>query len=336
MSREAAPIGAALAPAPSPRPSRWRKLARINVALVVFVVVYLLVVLRQPSYLELGSFFNFLRRAAPLAIVACGELFVLVAGGFDLSVGALVTLSVLGPSMITGGDPAQTWTAIGVAYAIGIAVGFANGAIVGWLKVPSIIATLGMMLVLRGVSLLWSGGSPRGYLPDNFRAFGRLVFHDVPVTGTLPLAVIVLAVVVALAAWLRHGTVFGKRVLAVGDNAIAADLGGIAVRSTRMAAFVLSALGAVTGGIMLGGFAGVSLDVGDGMEMGAISACVIGGAQLLGGRGSIGGAVAGALSLYALFTLLNLLGLPQPVRQTAQGLILISAVAIGARRRRRD
>jgi ribose transport system permease protein len=320
----------------SPRPSRWRRLARVNVAVLVFGAIYALVALRQPSYLEPGGLFNFLRRAAPLAIVACGELFVIVAGGFDLSVGALVTLAVLGPSMLIGGDPAQTWWAIGVIYAVGLVVGAANGAIVGWLKVPSIIATLGMMLVLRGVSLLWSGGSPRGYLPDNFRMFGRLVLHDVPVTGTLPLAVIVLVVVVALAAWLLHGTVFGKRLFAAGDNAVAAELGGVAIRPTRLAAFVLSALGAVTGGILLGGFAGVSLDVGDGMEMGAISACVIGGAQLLGGRGSVTGAVAGSLSLYALFTLLNLVGLPPAVRDTAQGLILISAVAIGARRRRRD
>jgi ribose transport system permease protein len=290
---------------------------------LVFVAIYALVALRQPSYLEPGGLFNFLRRAAPLAIVACGELFVIVAGGFDLSVGALVTLAVLGPSMMIGGDPAQTWWAIGVIYAVGLLVGAANGAIVGWLKVPSIIATLGMMLVLRGVSLLWSGGSPRGYLPDNFRMFGRLVLHDVPVTGTL-------------AAWLLHGTVFGKRLFAAGDNAVAAELAGVAIRPTRLAAFVLSALGAVTGGILLGGFAGVSLDVGDGMEMGAISACVIGGAQLLGGRGSVTGAVAGSLSLYALFTLLNLIGLPPAVRDTAQGLILISAVAIGARRRRRD
>jgi ribose transport system permease protein len=192
-----------------------------------------------------------------------------------------------------------------------------------------------MLLSLNGAALMWSGGAPRGYLPDNFRAFGRHVFRDVPVVGTLPLAVVVLVVVVALAAWLLHGTVFGRRVFAVGDNPRAAELAGIRVRAVRVAVFVVSALGAVTGGIMLGGFAGVSTDVGQGLELQAIAACVIGGAQLLGGRGGVVGAVAGALSLFALFTLLNLLGLPQPLRDTAQGLILISAVATGAFSRRR-
>ncbi len=314
--------------------SRWRGLARTNVAVLLFLLLYAAIAIQQPSYLEPAGLLNFLRRAAPLARLACGQLFVLVAGGFDLSMGALVTLTVLGGSMLIGGDPAQTWWAIGVLFAIGLAAGLVNGAIVGVLRVPSIIATLGMLLMLKGVALVWSGGSPRGYLPDNFRMFGRLVFRDVPLVGTLPLAVIVLAAFVAVVAWLQHGSVFGKRVLAVGDNAVAAQLAGVPVRLTRLAAFAISSIAAVTGGIMLGGFAGVSLDVGEGMEMQAISACVIGGTQLLGGRGSVAGAAAGALSLYALFTLLNLLGMPQPLRETAQGLILISAVAAGTLRRR--
>ncbi len=128
---------------------------------------------------------------------------------------------------------------------------------------------------------------------------------------------------------------FGQRVLAVGDNPRAAELAGVRVAATRIAAFVISALSAVTGGIMLGGFGGVSVGVGSGLALQAIAACVIGGVQLMGGRGSVVGAIAGAFSLYALFTLLNLVGLPQPLKDTAQGLILISAVASGAWRQRR-
>jgi ribose transport system permease protein len=99
-----------------------------------------------------------------------------------------------------------------------------------------------------------------------------------------------------------------------------------------MLVFVVSALSAVTAGVLLGGFAGVSTSVGQGLELQAISACVLGGAQLMGGRGTVVGAVAGALSLFALFTLLNLLGLPQSLRETAQGVILIAAVALSALR----
>jgi ribose transport system permease protein len=308
---------------------------RINVAVVVFIVLYACVGFLQPSYLEPTGFMNFVRRTAPLAILASGQLFVLVAGGFDLSMGALVTLTVIGGSMLADNDPANTWWTIGVLYAIGLGVGALNGAVVSFLRVPSIIATLGMLLCVDGAAMMWSGGSPRGYLPDNFRAFGRLVLHDVPVIGTFPIAVAVLAVAVALAYWLLHVTVFGRRVFAVGDNPRAAELAGVRVAATRIAAFIISALSAVTGGIMLGGFGGVSVGVGSGLALQAIAACVIGGVQLMGGRGSVVGAVAGAFSLFALFTLLNLVGLPQPLKDTAQGIILISAVASGSYRLRR-
>lgn len=318
-----------------PRGSRLELARRVNIAIIVFLLLYAAVAILQPNYIEPAGFMNFLRRAAPLAILACGQLFVIVAGGFDLSMGALVTLTVLGGSMLIADDPANTWWAIALLYGIGLSVGLLNGLIVAYLRVPSIIATLGMLLSVNGAAMMWSGGSPRGYLPDNFRMFGRFVFRDVPLIGAFPLAVAVLIVIVALAAWALHGTVFGRRVFAIGDNPRAAELAGVRVDFTRIAAFVISAFSAVTAGILLGGFGGVSTDVGSGLELQAIAACVIGGAQLLGGRGRMVGAVFGALSLYALFTLLNLLGLPQPLRDAAQGIILISAVAFGAYRRRR-
>lgn len=309
---------------------------RVNIGLIIFVVLYAAVALKQPSYLEPAGFLNFLRRAAPLAILAAGQVFVLVSGGFDLSVGSIVTLTVIGASMITGGDPALTGMAVAALYAMGLCIGLINGIVVAYLRVPSIIATLGMLLSVNGVAMMWSGGSPRGYLPDNFRMFGRFVFRSVPLTGTFPLSVVVLLAVAAIAWWLLQGTVLGRRIFAVGDNPRAAELAGVRLGATRIAVFVVSALAAVTAGILLGGFAGVSTDVGNGLELQAIAACVIGGARLMGGRGSVIGVVAGALSLTALFTLLNLLGLPQALRDTAQGLILIAAAAAGVMRRGRD
>lgn len=308
----------------------------VNIGLVVFIVLYAAIVLRQPFYAEPAAFMNFLRRAAPLAVLAAGQLFVLVSGGFDLSVGSVVTLTVIGASMLTNGDPARTGLAIPALYGMGVAVGLVNGLAVAVLRVPSIIATLGTLLSVNGAAMMWCGGSPRGYLPDNFRMFGRLVFRHAPLIGALPLAVVVLAAVAALAGWGLHGTVFGRRVFTVGDNPRAAALAGVQVGATRVAAFVISAVAAVTAGILLGGFGGVSTDVGVGLELQSIAACVIGGARLMGGRGSVGGAIAGALSLFALFTLLNLLGLPQALRETAQGLILIAAAASGAYQREGD
>ncbi len=318
------------------RPSRRVSIRGLNFALLIFVVLYAMIAVLQPNYLEAGLFMNFLRRAAPLVILACGQLYVILSGGFDLSMGAVVTLVVLAASMLIGGDPAMTWPVIGALYAMGLAVGLANGAIVAFLKVPSIIATLGTMLLVNGLALAWSGGAPRGDLPDNFRNLGRLVLRDVPLVGTLPVAVIILVGATLLAGWGLHRTAYGKRLLAVGDNPRAAELAGVPVKATRISAFVVSALAAVTAGILIGGFSGVSVNAGRGLELQAIAACVIGGAQLLGGRGSVAGALFGSLSLFALFTLLNLLGLPQALRDSLQGVILIAAVGASVLRHRRS
>jgi ribose transport system permease protein len=317
--------------------SSLRRPARIavNAGLAIFIALYAAIAFLQPNYLEPGLFMNFLRRAAPLVILACGQLYVILTGGFDLSMGAVATLVVLAASILINGDPEATWAVIGALYAMGIAVGLVNGLVVAFLKVPSIIATLGTMLLVNGLALAWSGGAARGDLPDNFRNLGRLVWRDVPVIGTLPLAALVLAGFVVLAWFGLNGTVYGKRALAVGDNPRAAELAGAPVAATRILAFVVSAVSAVTAGILLGGFSGVSVNAGEGLELQAIAACVIGGAQLLGGRGSVWSAVFGALSLFALFTLLNLLGLPQALRDSIQGLILIAAVGASMWRTRR-
>ncbi len=307
----------------------------VNAGLVLFLGLYTLIVVMQPNYLEPGLFMNFLRRAAPLVILAAGQLYVILTGGFDLSVGAVVTFTVTAAALLINGNPGATWPVIALLYLMGAGVGLLNGLVVAYLKVPSIIATLGTMLWLNGLGLAWSGGAARGDLPDNFRNLGRFQWRDLPLIGTLPLAVPVLIAVIALLWWGLHGTIYGRRALAVGDNPRAAELAGIPVARTRIIAFVVSSLAAVTAGILLGGFSGVSVNAGTGLELQSIAACVIGGAVLLGGRGTIWCAVWGALSLFALFTMLNLMGLSQALRDSIQGLILIAAVGITAWRTRR-
>ena len=313
---------------------RRRRLPQINAVWVLLAVLVAAIVFMNPDFVEPTGYMNFLKRAAPLAILAAGQVYVIVSGGFDLSVGSLITLVVVGASMLTNNDPAATYWVIPLMLAMGLGVGTINGLVVCILRVPSLIATLGMMITLNGMAFLWSGGAPRGYLPDTFRFFGRELIDDVPLVGFIPVSVIVLAVVVGLFAWLMHRTNLGRQVHAIGDNPVAARLGGVAVNRVRITAFMLSGLSGAIAGVLLGGFAGVSTDVGAGYELQAITAAVLGGAQLLGGRGSVPAALGGALALTAIFTLLNFLGLPQPVRQVVQGLILIAAVAIAMHRRR--
>lgn len=313
---------------------RWR--IGINPVYVVLALLIVAIVILSPHFLQPIGYMNFLKRAAPLAILAAGQVFVIVSGGFDLSVGSLITLTVIGSSILIDADPAATAWVIPLMLSIGVAVGLANGLVVAYLRVPSIIATLGMMITLNGVALTWSGGAPRGYLPESFRFFGREVITGVPLISILPVALLVAVVACAALWWLMHRTNYGRLVHAIGDNPRAARLAGVPVERVRIGAFVVSALTAVVAGILLGGFAGVSTDVGSGYELQAITAAVIGGAQLLGGRGAVGASIAGALTLMAIFTLLNMLGLPQPIRDVVQGVILISAVALAMYRRRRS
>jgi ribose transport system permease protein len=255
-------------------------------------------------------------------------MFVIIAGEFDLSVGALVTACVIVVAKVTEGDPGKTWWIIPVLLAIGALVGAVNGLVTTVLRVPSFIATLGMMLVLNGAAFLWTGGSPTGALAANFRRFGRGSW------GQVPYAAIVLVVVVAIAVVLLHYTRFGHQVFATGGGARAAALSGVAVGRVRVLAFVISGLSAAVTAILLAGYAGLSADAGAGYEFQAISAVVLGGAVLGGGRGSAIAVLGGALTLQAIFTLLNLLGMAAPLRNTVQGLLIVAAVAFAARRLR--
>ena len=315
------------------RPAWSRLLSRVRAVAPIYIVVIILFIaigLRNPSFVEPSGLLNFLRRAAPLMVLTAGQLFVIVSGGFDLSVGSIMSLMVIGGALMINNDPANTWWAILVLLLIGTFVGLLNGVIVAYLNVPSLIATLGMMLALRGAGLYWTGGAPRGYLTDNFRMFGRGWIEPVPFVDRIPIAVVVLIVFSILYIYLYSFTNLGRQMLAVGDNAQAARLGGVRVERIRIIAFILSAISAVIAGILQGGFGGVNPAAGAGFELQAISAAVLGGAVLLGGRGSMMAAIGGALALEALFTLLNLLGLPKPLRDAVQGLIIIGAVAYAA------
>ena len=311
-----------------------RQLPQINPVYFILAALIVAIIVQNPAFVEPTGYMNFLKRAAPLAILAAGQVYVIVSGGFDLSVGSLITVVVVGSSMLLNNDPNATWWVIAVMFGIGAGVGLINGMVVCYLKVPSLIATLGMMITLNGIAFMWSGGSPRGYLTDSFRFFGRYNFTDLPVIRILPVAILVLLVLGFVLYWFMHRTNLGRMIHAIGDNPRAANLAGVPVNRVRIIAFIVSSLSAVATGIMLGGFAGVSTDVGTGYELQAITAAVLGGAQLLGGRGSVPATIAGALTLAAIFTLLNFLGLPQPVRQVVQGLILIAAVAVAVYRRK--
>lgn len=305
-------------------------LRSVNPVYYIAIVLLAAVGYLNPVFYAPDSLLAFIARAAPLMILTAGQVFVLVSGGFDLSVGSVVTSTVIISAILANNDPNATWWVILFLLAGGVLVGLINGAVTTYLKVPSLIATLGMLLIVRGVGLLWSGGAPRGYLPDNLRMFGRGGIQDVFGLRQFPYAVILL-VIFGLIYWLMlHRMNYGRQLLALGDNPRASRLSGVNVNLVRISAFVICSVSAALAGILVAGRGGVSIEAGTGLEMQSIAAAVLGGTMLLGGRGSVPAAMTGALALEVLFTLLNLMGLPKPLRDAVQGLIIIGAVAYAA------
>ena len=299
--------------------------------LAILAVLLVLVGIRQPDFLAPPSLMSFLGRSAPIILLAAGQYFVIVSGEFDLSVGSLVTAQVVVAARLIDSDPARTWPVVLLLLAFGALVGLVNGLITTRLRVPSFITTLGMFLILVGAVYLWSDGAPKGGLSEEFRRFGRRAFEDVPLLGRVPYALLVLVVLAVVAVLLMRSD-FGRTLVAVGDNPRTAELSGVRVWRTRTVAFILSGLAAAVAAILLGGYSGVSFQAGAGLEFGAITAVVLGGVALGGGRGAVVGAMLGALTLELLFALMNFYGVSGALRSTVQGGIILLAVAVSATR----
>lgn len=296
---------------------------------VLLLVVFLAIFAMNPSFAEPPSMMAFAKKAAPLVVLAIGQYFVIVSGEFDLSVGSLVGAQVVIAARLIDGEPGRTLPVLGVMLLFGLAVGLVNGMVTTLLKVPSLITTLGMMLALYGAIRLWTGGAPTGALSQAFRQAGRGGM-DMPVLRQLPWAVVI-AIGLGWVAVALMRRPFGRSLVLVGDNEQAAAFSGVRVARVRIVAFLLSGFMATVAGVLIGGFAGVTAQVGQGLEFVAITAVVLGGVVLGGGRGTVVAAMGGALAVDALFTLFNQFGFPSTIRPSIQGFIIIAAVAYAAR-----
>ena len=244
----------------------WGWIKKIPPVYPVFFIIFIVLGFLNPvKYQSANGIMTFLRTAAPLAVLAIGEMFVLATGGFDLTVGAIVTLVVLVSSKLLANDPANALPAILTMLAGGVLIGLLNGLIVSYLKVPSFITTLGMMLLVRGFALYYVGGAPQGYLTDNWRAFGRNYIENVPVFERVPYALIILILIGLISYIIFHRGNYGKQVLAIGDNVRASQLSGVKVRLIRVITFILCAVFAIIGGVMIGGYGGVNVTIGEGL-----------------------------------------------------------------------
>jgi ribose transport system permease protein len=299
--------------------------------LAIFAVIFAV----NPHFAQPQTLIAFyLLPAAGVVVLAVGQYFVIVSGELDLSVGALVGAQVVIAARLLDGEESRTLPVLALMIGFGLVVGLVNGVVTTLLRVPSIIATLGMMLILSGAVWMWTGGAPTGALTGGFRLLGRDGIEGVPVLGQLPWAVIALVGVAVLAFAIMRSS-FGRTLMATGDNPVAAGFAGAQVWQVRTAAFVACSLFTTLAAVLIGGRSGLTAQVGQGLEFTAITAVVLGGVVLGGGRGSVVGAIGGALALQALFVLFNQFGMPSTLNPAVQGAIIIAAVAYAARARTR-
>jgi ribose/xylose/arabinose/galactoside ABC-type transport system permease subunit len=283
-----------------------------------------------PYFLTVSNLLNVAEQTSINAIVAVGMTFVILSGGIDLSVGSMVALSgvVLGTSLQSG---QPMLVALLAAAVVGLACGLGNGALVSWGGLPPFIVTLGTMSIARGAALLYTEGRPVSGFDAGFRllATGR--------AGFVPAPVIAMLVVYAIAHFVLTRTIFGRYVYAIGGNEEATRLSGVAIRFHKTMIYGVSGLMSAVAAIILTARLNSAQPIAGMMyELDAIAATVIGGTSLMGGEGSLGGTLVGALIMGVLRNGLNLLGVSSFLQQIVIGGVIVVAVLLDTILKRRN
>ena len=298
----------------------------LTVVIVVLAVIFALI---NPRFASVANFINILTQASFIIILAVGMTFVITSAGIDLSVGSLLALvTVIGFDLIKGGmNPAL---GVLVMFSLGGFIGCVTGLLIAFVKIPPFIATLGMMASLRGLALVHSAGNMHFGLPPSLVWFGQGSIAGAPV------AVIIALLFALFGAWLFNHTKFGLHVRAVGGNREAARLAGVPVNLVEVLVYAMMGVVTALGGlIMIARIDSTQATIGTAMEIHVISAVIIGGTSLFGGRGTIYGTVMGALLLSMMTNALVIAGVDFFWQLVVMGVIVLTAVAISNLRERR-
>jgi len=321
-------MSATVAARPSPALGRWwSALGPTGGALVALVVLVVANSVFTPNFATPGNFWNILLQLSVTLLVSVGMTFVIATGGVDLSVGSVMAISAAVAAVTV---ERGLFVALPLALAAGMAVGLLNGAFVSYFKVQAIVVTLATLLAGRGLAQVINRDGALLTIDDpGFLALGR--GH----LGPLPVQVLIAAVVVVLAVFLLRSTPFGRYVLAAGGNPAAARLAGVPVNRTVVSVYVLSGLLAGVAGLVEASRLGASAaaKIGQGAELDAIAAVVVGGTLLSGGRATLLGTVVGALIMQVIATSFNMLLIPYSWALAFKALIILFAVYLQRPRR---
>ncbi|MBL0374263.1 ABC transporter permease [Rhizobium sp. KVB221] len=294
--------------------------------LLVLVIVCIGFAIFSDQFFSARNLETVLRQTAVLSIAAMGATFVILMASIDLSVGAVVGLSAVVVAYFMQG---LGIVAVPAGLALGIALGAAVGAIHANLKVPSFIATLGLMVAGHGLMLHITQGRPIMIRDEAMRWIGSGSIAGVPAIVLIALAAF------AIAYFVQHHTVLGRSIVAVGGGEVVAQRSGIKVNRIKIVTFALAGLYSGLAGIVLASRMGAgSPTAGSGLELDVIAAVVIGGTPLTGGMGGVAGTIVGALIIAILSNGLNLAGVSSYSQLIIKGMVLIAAVIISIDRKK--
>ena len=297
--------------------------------LFALVILCLGLAIMSPDFFTVGNLFDVIRQVSVNAVIAFGMTLTILLGGIDLSVGSVLAVSsVLTALLMKDGHDAILATLVGVV--AGAAMGLLNGVTIAKGKVAPFIATLGTMTLLRGVALVLSQGSPVSHFSGDFFPLvgGGYLIH------LIPLPVIWMLTAFFVFWFLLTKTVFGRHVYATGGNAEAARLSGVNTCRVQILVYTISgAMAATSGMILTSRLDSAQPTAGAGYELDAITAVVLGGTRLSGGRGWIFGTLVGSLLIGVLNNGLNLIGVSAFFQQIAKGMVILMAVILDRARK---
>ncbi|CAK6500796.1 Ribose import permease protein RbsC (plasmid) [Pantoea sp. Nvir] len=276
----------------------------------------------SPVFFSVPNLLNILQQSSINALIALGMTLVIISGGIDLSVGPTAALSaVLGATLMTSGVPVPL--AIFATLGIGALCGVFSGSLIAYAGLQPFIVTLGGLSLFRAIALIYTGGNPVFGIPLSFRSLINSTLFGIP-------GPILIVAVISLLLWVvMNKTPLGEYILAIGGNEEAARVAGVPVKRTKVTVYVVSgALASLAALILIGRLGAAEPTIGNLWELDAIAAAAIGGASLMGGKGSIFGTLIGVIILGALRNGLTLLNIQAFYQLLATGLIIIIAMLI--------
>ena len=313
-------------------PSGVRRLLRSRAVLTLLIVVAVWIVASAVSrgFGSLGHLRYLVELAAVIGIVAAGQTLVMIGGGIDLSVGAIVTVSAVGlPLVSTAADPSGLGAVVGIL-AVATCIGLANGAGVVYLRVHPMIMTLAMASFLQGALILLAGGSAVSVHNETVQVLGNARPAGVP-AGILLWAVVAIVTVLVL-----RLTRFGARVYALGANPLATALSGVNVPATTVTLYATSGLMAGLGGVLALGMNGQGyVGIGDPYVLTSIAAVVLGGTSILGGLGGYAGTIPGAVLLVTITGLITVVNASAGWRSILFGTLILGLLLLSGREAKR-